>query len=471
MASSGLLTTSNPVLGGGAGGTPTSGTRSGNTTVFGTTSGTLTSQHCVKFDANLNLVDNGSNCVSGAIGSFFADPSTGNDSNDCLAATVTGGHGPCLTLQHVMNVAASYDLGGARPVVTLASGTFSVGFVMTGALRGAAFQGTVPGIEINGAGVASTIIDDNTASCGTFVIGEGLTIYAHNVKIQKTSGCGGAGSGVFVQELGYFAFDNVAWGVAGSQQIHVEGNAIVEIVGNYSITGNAPYHWGASAGGSILTDGHTITCNGVTAYSTAFMLAQGASKILMNNGTTFTSCGSVTGQRYQSLSNSVIDADGSTTILATVPGNAAGIQQSGGIYTPASVAIGSVGSVFFQSFGASAINFNSANSDTTITINAPSGYNRYKITSVIISNASQTLTTATVGLFTAAGGGGVAIVTSATAVTVSTASANTNNNMQTLTVNNQNTTSWTLSQLFFRVQTAEGAAATADVQIVIQWVS
>jgi hypothetical protein len=71
LASSGVLTANAPVIGGGAGVVPTVGTRSGNTTSFGTTSGTLTSGDCVKFDANGNLVDNGSTCggvSSGATG-------------------------------------------------------------------------------------------------------------------------------------------------------------------------------------------------------------------------------------------------------------------------------------------------------------------------------------------------------------------------------------------------------------------
>jgi hypothetical protein len=51
-----------PLIGGGAGVIPTTGTRSGNTTVFGTTSGTLTSGNCLKSDANGNIIDAGGLC-------------------------------------------------------------------------------------------------------------------------------------------------------------------------------------------------------------------------------------------------------------------------------------------------------------------------------------------------------------------------------------------------------------------------
>jgi hypothetical protein len=111
------------------------------------------------------------------------------------------------------------------------------------------------------------------------------------------------------------------------------------------------------------------------------------------------------------------------------------------------------------------VNFNSANSDTQIPIVLPAGFTRYRISSVVISHASQTLTTATFGLFTAAGGAGTALIAGGTAITVSTASENTNNNMQTNAAINTNTESFNASSVFFRVGTAQGAAATADVTI------
>jgi parallel beta-helix repeat protein len=116
-------------------------------------------------------------------------------------------------------------------------------------------------------------------------------------------------------------------------------------------------------------------------------------------------------------------------------------------------------------YTATGINFNSANTDTAITITLPSGFTRYIVNNVAISHASGTLTTSTVGLFTATGGGGVAIFTPGTAVTVSTASENTSGNAQSiagaiLSIN--------AGTLYFRVQTPQGTAATADVTIAVR---
>lgn len=124
-----------------------------------------------------------------------------------------------------------------------------------------------------------------------------------------------------------------------------------------------------------------------------------------------------------------------------------------------------------QSFVASGVNFNpGAATDTAIPVTLPPGFTRYEIDNIIISGASQSLTTATAGVFTAVGGGGVAVA-STQAITVSTAADATNNNSQAMTINNGNTQSYTLAghgSLFFRVVVSEGAAATANVEVRIR---
>lgn len=99
IASSGALTANNPVIGGGAGATPSSGTRSGNTTVFGTTTGVLTNGDCVQIDASGNLIDAGGPCTTGGGG-----------------GTVTSG---------LINQLAWYSAAGTT-VVGLATGNSSV---------------------------------------------------------------------------------------------------------------------------------------------------------------------------------------------------------------------------------------------------------------------------------------------------------------------------------------------------------
>ena len=124
-------------------------------------------------------------------------------------------------------------------------------------------------------------------------------------------------------------------------------------------------------------------------------------------------------------------------------------------------------------FKITAVNFNSANTDNAITFTLPAGYTRYVYNAIYISHASQTLTTATCGVFTATGAGGTAVVASGSAITVSTASEDAANNTQSLTLEAGMSTTQSQTDLtvFFRVQTAQGAPATGDVTIQIRPIS
>ena len=109
------------------------------------------------------------------------------------------------------------------------------------------------------------------------------------------------------------------------------------------------------------------------------------------------------------------------------------------------------------------VNFNSANTDNAVNIVLPPGFTRYRISGIFIMHASASISTATFGVFTSPAGAGTAIVNAATALTVVTASESTNNNMQVVSANNVNTLCYNNSTLYFRVGTAQGSAATADV--------
>src|ERR1051326_389854 len=117
-------------------------------------------------------------------------------------------------------------------------------------------------------------------------------------------------------------------------------------------------------------------------------------------------------------------------------------------------------------FTATGVNFNSATTDTTIPITLPTGFTRYVVATVRISGASASISTATAGVFTGAGATGQTVAATQ-AITVTTASDNANNNAMSLTLTNGSTESYTAANLFFRVTTAQGAAATGTVTIAI----
>jgi len=112
------------------------------------------------------------------------------------------------------------------------------------------------------------------------------------------------------------------------------------------------------------------------------------------------------------------------------------------------------------------VNFNQTNTDVALTFTLPTGITRYRINQVGISSASASISTATAGLFTATGGGGQTIAANQ-AITVTQTAADTNNNTMILTLTNAETEAYTDTTLRFRLGTAQGSPATADVILII----
>lgn len=116
---------------------------------------------------------------------------------------------------------------------------------------------------------------------------------------------------------------------------------------------------------------------------------------------------------------------------------------------------------------AQSVNLNSANTDNAMTVTLPSGTTNYRITSVMVQNNGTTasLTTATGGLFSAAAGGGLALAANQALSTITANAVNTDANSLALTQTVASRTVINSATLYFRVGTAQGAAATANVYV------
>ena len=113
------------------------------------------------------------------------------------------------------------------------------------------------------------------------------------------------------------------------------------------------------------------------------------------------------------------------------------------------------------------VDLNSANTDNAITISPPK--TNYYLHSVAIKNkgATASITTATAGLFTAAGGGGTALAANQPLSALTSNAVNTAGGLMFMTMAASN--QWAnRTTLYFRVGTAQGAAAMADVYVFIQ---
>jgi len=119
LASSGVLGSGLPILGGGAGAAPTTGTLSGNTSKFATANGTLTNGHCVSIDASGNFVDAGGACTTGGGGGTVSSGTanqltyyagTGTTVSGNANATISAG---ALTLGQAASTLGQLKLAGS----------------------------------------------------------------------------------------------------------------------------------------------------------------------------------------------------------------------------------------------------------------------------------------------------------------------------------------------------------------------
>jgi hypothetical protein len=116
---------------------------------------------------------------------------------------------------------------------------------------------------------------------------------------------------------------------------------------------------------------------------------------------------------------------------------------------------------------ASNVDLNAANTDNAIQIT--SLWTDWVLHSVVVKNKGTTasLTAATAGLFTATGGGGAVLAANQALNAITSNAVNTDRNLTSLALSAP-FVSRNHERLYFRVGTAQGAAATADVYLFIQ---
>ncbi len=248
--------------------------------------------------------------------SFYVDNSLGSDSNDCLAS----GAGACLTVQHAMeSIRDNIDYNGKDATIQLAAGQDNSGGL---GLKGGVGDG---GLIIDGAMTAtiSNASSDAINTAGNVL--QGVTV--QNVKLSSAGGfC------LLVQNI---ATVRVGTGVnfQACRDGHIaaqDAGTIVQLFGDYTISGNAPTHFNAANGGQIIQgDAITVTLTGTPEFSIAFALA-------FANGTYYaasrfvTFSGAARGSRYNAQLNGVIYTGGAGADY--FPGDSAGATATGGQY-------------------------------------------------------------------------------------------------------------------------------------------
>lgn len=223
---------------------------------------------------------------------------------------------PWLTGQHAIDVISKgYDTRGFNVTIQFADGTYNGNMTINQALTG---QQTPENFKFIG-----NVATPGNVKCGGIA------------QVQNNAMCNWSG----FQMQGAYGFGvtsggqldigaGMVYGPITNYSIDAAGGGIINIGSNFSVTGGSQGLFVALGRSTIsIAAGITITLTGTPAFATTALALDG-SLISMPASTVFT--GAATGQRFNVASNSVIDTG--TGNASFLPGNASGIQASGGQY-------------------------------------------------------------------------------------------------------------------------------------------
>jgi hypothetical protein len=244
---------------------------------------------------------------------------TGNNANSGLAVGE-----PFLTIQKAIDVIAdTLDIRGYAITIQIADGTYTQATNIK--LRSALGSGN---INISGNQVTPANVVIQTTVAATSTIGANGITSVYNLsgfKLVSTS------SGLNISNKSRITITNLDFGVCTGAHILALLGGVVEILGNYTITGSATKHYWAVEQADIFSkvpaaEVMTVTISGTPAF-TNFADAAILSIIYTPY---FTFSGAATGRRYLSGTNAFIGTNSAGANY--FPGNVAGTTATGGLY-------------------------------------------------------------------------------------------------------------------------------------------
>lgn len=396
---------------------------------------------------------------------IYCNQSTGNDANDGLAVG-----SPKASVQAALyQITNDFDYLsgiGTTPVVTVLMGANDTTGVHFGP------QGLVGGVSggditIDGGGFSISCAADTDDAFHLFF---GAIVYLKNITIIPGTSHGGLslerGAKAFI--FAGCTFGPSAAGSSGGAQIALSDGGSLEIDASYTISGSAGFHIWAHHGSVVRIPSAIAISFSADASFVYFALAQKNSTLDFCTGSTVNlNAHTVSGTKYVAQDCSTITS-GSGVPSTWFPGNIVGTQSNGssvdGLMS-STIAQGGTGTANGPSavlLGyAKAINLN-AIADTAITLTIPAGATFRIQAGVLVNNGTTaSLTTARVGVFSAAGGGGSALFADQAVSAITTNAVNTNAASLNLAIA-LGAAALNFTTVYLRVGTAQGAAASGD---------
>jgi hypothetical protein len=248
---------------------------------------------------------------------IYVNGSTGSDTlYDGTSATISGSHGPFATIGKAFSTAWKYSPGPNTLTIEVANGTYSE------ALSTPTYAG--PKVVVNGQSTAGVIV--SAGASNAFLVQGPNDVSINNLTVM--------GGGGFVSANGGVLRTNNTASNAISGVVFSAVQVSIIFIGNHSYTGNCSQLWSSSYGstltfnssGSTQTFTNAIVVSGVLAYA----VLGGYIDVDATTPPTFVNPTYITGQRYSSQLNAVINTKGRGA--AFFPGTSSGTTATGGQY-------------------------------------------------------------------------------------------------------------------------------------------
>lgn len=241
----------------------------------------------------------------------------GDDSNTGLVNSAAGAF---LTIQHAVDVIANtLDIAGKTVTIQIGDGTY----VENVTLRNVVGYASLGNLVIQGNSDTPTNVIISPAS-GNAIYGNNIST-VWDIKYLKVASPVGInlGNNITVR------ITDVDFGACTSYHIVINNGCQLLVIGNYTISGNSPYHYWTANGGYIECINKTIT---ITSNITVTTFVRAARYGYINNyGCTFSLDGhTVTGGRYYGTQLSLIFTNGGGANY--FPGNTSGTVDPTSVY-------------------------------------------------------------------------------------------------------------------------------------------
>ena len=249
------------------------------------------------------------------------DPAAGSNANDGLAA---GAGGALATFAAARDlVCQNFDFAGQTVTIKYPDGTHTVPITM--------------GVAHDWVGGGQLRIDGNSATPANCVLSVTNTHAIHiegkksgpvllrGFKLTTTGAgsCVNLASNAWIRIESDFEFSSAAYG-----HTQLNGNSLLELAGNYRISGGATIHWTVDQHSVVaVMFAITVTLVGTPNFANQFIRTMENSFAYLP---AITFVGSATGARYLADSNGVIRTNGAAA--SYFPGNSAGSVSTGGQY-------------------------------------------------------------------------------------------------------------------------------------------